>query len=106
MDMEMADGYTSEDHIEWTPQDSSYGAAVPACGWVPKRIRKLFEGIMFLIIVALLIFVIVKTGMHLKSSGSWEENRYFSDDDHYVANDGDMDRQSNDQRGSNDHNKI
>ena len=108
MDMEMADGYTSEDHIEWTPQDSSYGAAVPACGWVPKRIRKLFEGIMLLIIVALLIFVIVKTGMHLKSSsGSWEENRYFSDDDHYVANDGDVaNDQSNDQRGSTDHNKI
>ena len=106
MDMEMADGYTSEDHIEWTPQDSSYGAAVPACGWVPKRIRKLFEGIMVLIIVALLIFVIVKTGMHLKGSGSWEENRYFSDDDHYVANDSDVERQSNDQRGSDDHNKI
>ena len=106
MDMEMADGYTSEDHIEWTPQDSSYGAAVPACGWVPKRIRKLFEGIMLLIIVALLIFVIVKTGMHLKSSGTWEENRYFSDDDHYVANDGDVERQSNDQKGSNDHNTM
>ena len=28
-----------ESSIEWTPRDSSYGAAVSACGWVPKRIR-------------------------------------------------------------------
>ncbi len=104
--MQMADGYVSEDHIEWTPQDSSYGAAVPACGWVPKRIRKLFEGIMVVIIVALLIFAIVKAGINLKSSGSGEESRYFSDDDHYVANDGEAEKHSNDQRGSNDHNKI
>jgi hypothetical protein len=97
----------SQDDIEWTPQDSSYGAAVQACGWVPKRTRKMFEGIMFVVMAALLIFFLVKTGMHLKSSGSGEEDKYFSDDDHYAAYNGDGDEhsnRSNDQRDGNHHN--
>jgi len=76
----------SEDNIEWTPQDSSYGAAVPAFGWIPKRIRKLLEIVFVVIITALLIFFVTKTGMRLKSSGTGGgEDIYFEDDDHYLA---------------------
>lgn len=56
--------------IEWTPPDSSYGAAIPACGWIPKRIRKSLEVVFFVLSVALLIFVLVKAGLELRSSGS------------------------------------
>ncbi len=56
--------------IEWTPPDSSYGAAVPACGWIPKRARKFLEVVFFVLSVALLIFVLVKAGLELRSSGS------------------------------------
>merc|ERR1712029_1232733 len=101
----------SEDNVEWTPQDSSYGAAVPAFGWVPKRILKLFEGFFVVIVLALLIFVVVKTGIKIKSSGSGggEDISYFDDDDHYIAfnDDGGKDdpsqgSSSNDGSGSND----
>jgi hypothetical protein len=108
-DMDLEKGYQSDDHIEWTPQDSSYGAAVPACGCVSKRKRKLFEGIMLVIVVILMIFVLVKAGVHLRSSGSGAKNRYFSDDDHYDYNNVNVenhDNGSNDQRGSNGHNTM
>ena len=97
--------------VEWTPQDSSHGAAVPALGWVPKRIRKLLEIILVLILMTLLIIVVVKTGIKLKSSGSGRGGDiYFDDDDHYVAFNGDYgdedshseDNPSNDGSGSND----
>lgn len=95
--------YTSEDNIEWTPQDSSYGAACQMFGWVPKRLRKIAEGVLLVIILGLLIFGIIKTGMHMKASGSGEEASYFSDDDHYVANDRDSEGHSQRTEGSNDH---
>ena len=95
--------YTSEDNIEWTPQDSSYGAACQMFGWVPKRLRKIAEGIMLVIILGLLIFGIIKTGMYMKASGSGEEASYFSDDDHYVANDRDSEDHSQRTESSNDH---
>ncbi|KAL7537312.1 hypothetical protein ACHAWF_005726 [Thalassiosira exigua] len=86
----------SEDHVEWTPQDSSYGAAFGCAGWVPKRIRKLFEVIFVVLIMALLIFVVVKTGIKLKSSGSGGgEDIILDDDDHYLA--------FNDDGGGSDH---
>jgi hypothetical protein len=75
---------------DWTPQDSSYGAAVPVCGWVPKRIRKLIEIIFFLAVTALIIFLVVKIGIklttvdHQTSSGT--DLDLWNDDDHYIAN--------------------
>ena len=106
-DMNIARRQRSSDRIEWTPQDSSYGAAVPAFGWIPKRIRKLLEGIFLVVIMTFLIFVVVKTGINLKSSGSGGgEDIYFEDDDHYIAfNDDEArsgDRGSNDGSSSND----
>ncbi len=100
-DMNMARRQRSSNRIEWTPQDSSYGAAVPAFGWIPKRIRKLLEGIFLVLVITFLIFVVVKTGIKLKSSGSGGGGDiYFEDDDHYIAFDDDEAR--NGDRGSND----
>jgi len=104
-DENMARRKQSEDQsIEWTPQDSSYGAAVQAFGWVPKRIRKLLEVVFVVLMMALLIFVVVKTGIKLKSSGSGGgEDNYFEDDDHYEAfNDSSEGSESNDASESND----
>ncbi|KAL7476484.1 hypothetical protein ACHAW6_002340 [Cyclotella cf. meneghiniana] len=75
---------------DWTPQDSSYGAAVPAFGWIPKRIRKLIEILFLLLVTAVLIYVVVKLGIILigneHSSSSGGELIIWNDDDHYIAN--------------------
>ena len=74
---------------DWTPQDSSYGAAVPVCGWIPKRIRKLIEIIFFLLLTALIIFLVVKIGIILTSehkSSSGTDVDLWTDDDRYIAN--------------------
>ena len=76
---------------DWTPQDSSYGAAVAACGWIPKRIRKLIEMIFFLVVSALIIFLVVKLGIQLTTghehkSSSGTDIDLWNDDDHYIAN--------------------
>ena len=75
---------------DWTPQDSSYGAAVPVCGWIPKRIRKLIEIIFFLVLTALIIFLVVKIGIVLTSSehqsSSGTDLDLWTDDDRYIAN--------------------
>jgi len=42
------------DNKEWTPKDSSYGAAFPVCGFLPKNVRRAIE---FSLIAAALIGV-------------------------------------------------
>ena len=74
--------------IEWTPRDSSYGAAVSACGWVPKRIRRLIEAVFVILTFAILVFIVIKIGQeissHAHSSGSGGDLD-LDDDDHYIA---------------------
>lgn len=76
--------------VDWTPQDSSYGAAVQAFGWVPKRIRKLIETFFFILIMTGLIYGVVKSMYVLTasttSSGSGGGDIDWVDDDHYLAN--------------------
>ena len=77
---------SADENADWTPQDSSYGAAVRAFGWLPKRIRKLIEGFFVVLIATLLIYVAVKTGIKLKSSGNGNgEDTIMNDDDYYIA---------------------
>ena len=77
---------SADENVGWTPQDSSYGAAVRAFGWLPKRIRKLIEGFFVVLIATLLIYVAVKTGIKLKSSGNGNgEDTIMNDDDYYIA---------------------
>jgi hypothetical protein len=73
--------------IEWTPQDSSYGAAVSAFGWLPKRIRKLAESVFVVLTFAILVYLVIKIGAeisrtHSSSSGG---DLDLDDDDHYIA---------------------
>lgn len=67
------DSLADFDDSEWTPHDSSYGAAFPLCGWIPKRIRRLIEATMIGIVVFMLVYLVVTTsikisGIHDKSS--------------------------------------
>lgn len=76
-----------DDQIEWTAQDSSYGAAVSAFGWLPKRIRRLAEVAFILLTFAILIYIVIKIGVeisqyHSSSSGG---DLNLDDDDHYIA---------------------
>ena len=75
--------------IEWTPQDSSYGAAVSACGWLPKRIRKLAEAVFVVFAIAMLLYAVVKIGAEIsrthQSSSSGGDLDDLDDDDHYIA---------------------
>lgn len=75
--------------IEWTPPDSSYGAAVSACGWLPKRIRKLAEAVFVVFAIAILLYAVVKIGAEINhahaSSSSGGDLDDLDDDDHYIA---------------------
>ena len=74
--------------IEWTRQDSSYGAAISAFGWLPKRIRKLLESFFVVLAIAILVYVVVKIGAeisHTHSSASSGGDFDLDDDDHYIA---------------------
>jgi hypothetical protein len=77
--------------IEWTPPDSSYGAAVSAFGWLPKKMRKLAEAVFVLLIFTILVYFVIKIGSeisrnhnHTSGSGGGLD---LDDDDHYLAHD-------------------
>jgi hypothetical protein len=55
------------DEAEWTPHDSSYGAAFPLCGCIPKRIRRLIEATMIGITVFMLVYLVVTTSIKISS---------------------------------------
>ena len=71
---------------DWTPQDSSYGAAFPFCGWVPKSKRQLIEKVMIALAGLFVIYVITTIAMLLtsdrRSSSSYKNDDI--DDDFYV----------------------
>jgi hypothetical protein len=48
---------------EWTPPDSSYGAAIPIAGWIPKRIRRIIELSVSVILLALIGYLIITTSI-------------------------------------------
>ena len=87
---------TSSDHtesdVEWTPQDSSYGAACPVCGCIPKNIRQMIESLLLVIIVSAFVAGIVKlitplTFFHSSNSSTITSNSTSTnlvDDDFYV----------------------
>jgi hypothetical protein len=51
------------DESEWTPMDSSYGAAIPLAGWIPKGIRRTIEFTVLLCIALIIVFFIVETSV-------------------------------------------
>ncbi len=74
---------------DWTPQDSSYGAAFPYCGWVPKKKRKMIEKVIYVLAGFFVLWLITTIAMLLtsdnkKSSSSVYYDDNLGDDDHYV----------------------
>eukprot|EP00588_Corethron_pennatum_P009989 CAMPEP_0194267428 /NCGR_PEP_ID=MMETSP0169-20130528/1930_1 /TAXON_ID=218684 /ORGANISM="Corethron pennatum, Strain L29A3" /LENGTH=451 /DNA_ID=CAMNT_0039008259 /DNA_START=260 /DNA_END=1615 /DNA_ORIENTATION=- len=51
--------------VDWTPEDSSYGAACPVCGCLPKRFRRLIEFSLYTALGFILIFVVVMFSIKL-----------------------------------------
>ncbi|CAB9520872.1 expressed unknown protein [Seminavis robusta] len=92
------DSLADFDEGEWTPQDSSYGAAIPVCGWVPKRLRQFIEATLISFAVFVLVYIVVTTSISISeakdagrevyndtSSGSKVyDNGLEFDDDWYV----------------------
>ena len=98
---EEEDSLADFDETEWTPQDSAYGAAIPVCGWIPKKLRQVIEATLIAFIVFILVYLVVKTSITVsegKSSESSSRNDTSSnsvsaydnglqvDDDWYVEN--------------------
>jgi hypothetical protein len=66
------DSLADFDESEWTPQDSSYGAACPVCGSVPKHVRRAVEFSMISLLVLAFIYFLVMTSINVsvaRSSG-------------------------------------
>lgn len=53
------------DDSEWTPQDSSYGAACPVCGCIPKNVRRLIESSLIAGMVVAFVWMLVATSIHV-----------------------------------------
>lgn len=74
---------------DWTPQDSSYGAAWPFCGWIPKKIRRRIETLIYFSTGIFVIYVLVMISMILFGSGNHRSTNTSSytmdDDDHYIS---------------------
>lgn len=96
------DSLADFDDAEWTPQDSAYGAAIPVCGWVPKRLRQGIEATLIAITVFALVYLVVTTSIQIsehkadRSRANYNDTYFNSnkdynnglatDDDWYVEN--------------------
>jgi hypothetical protein len=58
------------DESEWTPPDSSYGAAIPVAGWIPKPIRRTIEGTLIALAIVALVYMVVTTSMRVTNERS------------------------------------
>jgi len=86
--------------VEWTSPDSSFGAAFPCCGFIPKKTRRIIEFCLiaigsFLFIYILIKFsVIITSGLHKNGQNSTNTtsggSKYLeTDDDFYVTSEND-----------------
>jgi len=93
LDIQATRTESTDGEVEWTPQDSSYGAAFPCFGFVPKRIRQAIERVLIVISLILTIYMIVSTAIKLSSglSSSSSSSNLHMDDDFYVENGADDD---------------
>ena len=78
------------DDSEWTPKDSSYGAAIPIAGWIPKNIRRLIEYSLMTVVAALFIYLVVAITIKIREQNdglSSNKDSFYLDDDMYVPYD-------------------
>lgn len=50
---------------DWTPPDSSYGAAIPVGGWIPKPIRRLIEFLTIGAVITAIVYFIIATSIKI-----------------------------------------
>lgn len=96
------------DESEWTPPDSSYGAAIPVAGWIPKPIRRMIEGTLIALGIVALVYMVVTTSMRVTNersnkndanrnsvdsygNDSYLQNGKMYSDDNYYRYDGGVD---------------
>ena len=78
------------DESEWTPADSSYGAAIPIMGWIPKNIRRMIEYTLIGVLVVIFVYFVVFTSLQITESQHNGENNQNTDgglnldDDRYI----------------------
>ena len=74
---------------EWTPPDSSYGAAIPVAGWIPKHIRRLIEFSVSALFVMLVVYIVITTSINTDRHQNTKYNNSLIelDDDLYVQYD-------------------
>mmetsp|Transcript_22840 Transcript_22840/g.33728 ORF Transcript_22840/g.33728 Transcript_22840/m.33728 type:complete len:312 (+) Transcript_22840:109-1044(+) len=78
------------DNQEWTPKDSSYGAAFPVCGFLPKNVRRAIEfsliaGALFGVIYVVVTVSIKLTNEHRrKNETNSTVSNIMVNDDHYI----------------------
>ncbi|KAG7346048.1 hypothetical protein IV203_005116 [Nitzschia inconspicua] len=78
---------------EWTPQDSSYGAACPVCGCVPKNVRRGIEFTMISTLVLAFVYLLVMTSINVSDIRSArndpaDDDVYFSSRANYTSGSG------------------
>jgi hypothetical protein len=72
-----SDPSSSSTDVEWTPEDSSYGAAIPVCGCIPKHIRRMIEYCLCIILLLSFISGVIRltsTFSHSSSQSSYATN--------------------------------
>jgi hypothetical protein len=74
-----ADSLADFDEAEWTPQDSAYGAAIPVCGWVPKRLRQVIEATLISFAVFVLVYLIVRTSINISEGKEVGSRAHYND---------------------------
>jgi hypothetical protein len=79
---------------EWTVPDSSYGAAIPFGGWIPKNIRRTIESTLIAVLFIGLVYLVVATSIRVTEETSRHTNTTGNgtdygglnlDDDRYIA---------------------
>lgn len=77
---------------EWTPPDSSYGAAIPVGGWIPKATRRLIEATIMIVLLLAFVYLVVTVAMRLNEEATRHQDNgsstsgggIYVDDDFYV----------------------
>ncbi|VEU34092.1 unnamed protein product [Pseudo-nitzschia multistriata] len=81
------DSIADFDESEWTPPDSSYGAACPVCGFISKRVRQMIEMTLITAMIFFLIYLLVTTSMKIAEAHRKEGNNNSSSTSTVVTND-------------------
>jgi hypothetical protein len=61
---------------EWTPPDSSYGAACPVCGCIPKHVRRMVEFTLIAIMVVGFVYLLITTSINLSDERDTSKSQH------------------------------